>query len=38
MDPTRGIMPDYPVELRPQDIVDGRDAVMDYVLTLIGKH
>lgn len=35
MDPTRGIIPDYPVELTQQDIIDGRDAVMDFTRSLI---
>ncbi|GET22119.1 S41 family peptidase [Prolixibacter denitrificans] len=36
MDPKRGIIPDYPVELTQQDIIDGRDAVLEYALKLAG--
>jgi hypothetical protein len=34
MDPKRGIIPDYPVEPTQQDIIDRRDAVMEYALKL----
>ncbi|MBD3289008.1 hypothetical protein GF337_09410 [candidate division KSB1 bacterium] len=37
MDRTRGILPDYPVEPAQQDIIDGRDAVLDSVIKLIAK-
>jgi C-terminal processing protease CtpA/Prc len=38
MDPLRGIIPDYPVELSQEDLVTGRDAVLDYALSLIQEH
>jgi hypothetical protein len=34
MDPMRGIIPDYPVELSRQDIIDNRDAVLEFALKL----
>lgn len=36
MDRMRGILPDYPVEPAQQDIIEGRDAVLDFVIKLIG--
>ncbi|MGC9342482.1 MAG: hypothetical protein ACP5E3_07275, partial [Bacteroidales bacterium] len=37
MDPRRGVLPDYRVELSTEDIVDGRDVVMEYVINYINK-
>ena len=37
MDPKRGVMPDYPVELTQNDIIEGRDAVMEFALSLINS-
>lgn len=34
MDPMRGIIPDYPVELSQQDIISKWDAVLEYALGL----
>jgi hypothetical protein len=34
MDPRRGVIPDFPVELSGQDIISGRDAVLEYALGL----
>ena len=34
MDPMRGVIPDYPVELTQKDMISGRDAVLEYVLRL----
>lgn len=34
MDPMRGIIPDYTVELTQQDIIDGKDPIMEYALML----
>ncbi len=33
----RGIIPDYPVQLRIEDLVKGRDTVMEFALHLIGE-
>jgi len=38
MDPRRGVIPDYPVELSEQDIISGRDAVLEYSLRLAGSN
>lgn len=38
MDPLRGIIPDYSVEPSQDDLVTGRDAVLDYALSLIQEH
>jgi len=35
MNPRRGVMPDYPVELTQNDIIEGRDAVMEFAFSLI---
>ncbi len=35
MDPRRGIIPDFPVNITPQDLIRGNDVVMDYTLKLI---
>ena len=37
MDPRRGIIPDYPVEPTPEDLISGRDAVLEYALSLAKK-
>ncbi|MEE4257760.1 MAG: S41 family peptidase [Bacteroidales bacterium] len=37
MDAMCGVMPDYPVEIGPGDIIEGRDAVMEYALSLINN-
>jgi hypothetical protein len=37
MDAKCGVMPDYPVEISPEDIIEGRDAVMEYALSLINN-
>jgi hypothetical protein len=34
MDPRRGIVPDYPVEPTQQDLISGRDTVLEYALSL----
>jgi len=34
MDPRRGVFPDYPVESTQKDLISGRDAVLDYALSL----
>jgi len=34
MDPLHGILPDYPLEPSPDDLLRGRDAVLEYVLSL----
>jgi len=34
MDPRRGVIPDYPVKLSEQDMISGRDAVLEYALSL----
>jgi len=34
MDPTRGIVPDYPVSPNQDDIIRGRDAVLEFALSL----
>lgn len=34
MDPRRGVIPDYPVELTPQDMLSGRDAILERALKL----
>jgi C-terminal processing protease CtpA/Prc len=34
MDPRRGILPDHPVSLSPEDLVTGRDAVLEFALSL----
>jgi C-terminal processing protease CtpA/Prc len=34
MDPTRGVIPDFPVDQTPQNMVSGRDAVLEYALGL----
>jgi C-terminal processing protease CtpA/Prc len=36
MDPERGIIPDYPVELSREDIINTRDAILEYALMLTG--
>ena len=35
MDAMSGVRPDYPVELTQNDIIEGRDAVMDFAFSLI---
>lgn len=35
MDRSRGVIPDYPVEQSQQDIINNRDAVLDFVLSLV---
>jgi len=37
MDPRRGVLPDYQVELSQQDILSGRDAVLEHALHLAGS-
>jgi len=37
MDPRRGVMPDFPVELTQIDIIEGRDAVMEFAFSLINS-
>jgi hypothetical protein len=34
MDPRRGVIPDYPVEPSQQDMINGRDVVLEYALSL----
>jgi len=34
MDPLRGILPDYPVEISPRDLIKGRDVVLEKALSL----
>lgn len=34
MDPRRGVMPDFPLLPKPEDLISGRDAVLEYALTL----
>lgn len=34
MDPTRGIPPDHPVKISPQDLIEGRDVVLEKALSL----
>jgi hypothetical protein len=34
MDPRRGILPDYPVDPTPEDLIHGRDPVLEYALSL----
>ncbi len=34
MDPRRGVIPDYPVESTQKDLINGRDAVLEYALSL----
>lgn len=34
MDPRRGVIPDYPVEPTRDDLIKGRDAVLEYALSL----
>lgn len=38
MDAMSGVMPDYPVELSQKDIIEGRDAVMEFAIDLIDDH
>ena len=38
MDPRRGVLPDYPVELSQQDMGSGRDAVLERALQLAASH
>ncbi len=39
MDAMSGVMPDYPIELTQNDIIEGRDAVMEFAFSLINsKH
>ncbi|MFB6341031.1 S41 family peptidase [Saccharicrinis sp. FJH62] len=35
MNPRRGIMPDYPIEQSQDDIIENRDAIMNFTLNLI---
>lgn len=35
MDPRRGILPDYPVEITPKDLIQERDVVLETTLSLI---
>jgi len=37
MDPLRGILPDYPVEPSRDDLIRGRDKVLEYALSLAGE-
>lgn len=37
MDPLRGILPDYPVEPSREDLIKGRDKVLEYALSLAGE-
>jgi hypothetical protein len=34
MDPRRGVIPDHPLELTQEDMISGRDAVLEYALAL----
>ena len=36
MDPRRGIIPDYVMELTQQDIITGNDAILEFALSLSG--
>jgi len=38
MDPMRGILPDYPVELSQKDIIEGNDPVMEFAFSLIKEN
>ena len=38
MDPLRGIIPEYPVEPTQEDLISGRDAVLEYALSLCTGH
>ena len=38
MDPLRGIIPDYPVESTQEDLIRGRDTVLEYALSLAMEH
>jgi len=38
MDPRRGVIPGYPVELSQLDIIKGKDAVLEKALQLAGSH
>lgn len=38
MDPRRGVIPDYPVESTQEDIISGRDTVLEYALSLTSEH
>ena len=35
MDPRRGIVPDYPVHLTEEDLIQGRDPVYEFALSLV---
>jgi C-terminal processing protease CtpA/Prc len=37
MDTRRGIIPDYPVESTQKDLISGRDAVLEYALSLTSE-
>lgn len=37
MDPRRGVLPDFPVESTQEDLILGRDAVLEYALSLATK-
>ena len=34
MDPLRGIIPDYPVQITQEDLISGRDGILEYALSL----
>jgi len=38
MDPMRGVIPDYPIEPTQEDLIRGRDAVLEYALSLTSGH
>ena len=37
MDPRRGVIPDFPVESTQNDLITGRDRVLEYALSLATK-
>jgi hypothetical protein len=37
MDPRRGILPDYPLEPTPKDLISNRDRVLEYALSLASE-
>jgi len=38
MDPLHGVLPDYPVEPTREDLIKGRDTVLEYALSLATGH
>ena len=38
MDPLHGVLPDYPVEATREDLIKGRDSVLEYALSLATGH